>query len=167
MIILTILLVLLGIPAFYGIRQLIKERQRKKKQITLATAYERLLLQNKLIPWRYEIMSDSVIALDRKNKKLVVVDSRKATMRQYCIPLRTIGETRIVKERNTNGDIQKIELQLMQKRGGMVYSICFFDAAHDRVTELPHLAKQAIVWHTHVNLHKRPGIMPIEQEYVL
>ena len=154
---LIIILAIIGIPAFYAIRQWRKIYRQRQKQLNLAAAYERMLVQQRLCVDRYAIIGNSVIALDCKNKRLAVVDQRYDETRQQCIRLRNVGDTKVVEQRDANRNICRIDVQLRIEGTNVVHSICFFDAVHDKIIELPHMAKQANYWKHQVDLHKSPG----------
>ena len=60
----------LGIPAYYLIRIVLKEKRQNKKQRQLGLAYDRLIKKVKFSVGHSELLNVKLIALDRKNKKL-------------------------------------------------------------------------------------------------
>jgi hypothetical protein len=87
---------MLSLSSAYGIRQIINERRRKKKQRELKVTYNRIVLQNKLSIEHSEIIGNRAIGLDRKNKKLLVIDHNNTSRKEMCIPLIAISSTKII-----------------------------------------------------------------------
>ncbi len=147
-----IILLLIGIPALYGIRQMIVHQRRRRKQLSLAMAYEKLVLDNKLSIEDIDISDNKVIALDRKNNKLVLINHSGADHQEQCIPLLQIASCNIIEERDEQEkNMEKLVLQLMNKRNNMYYSFCFYDAGLDATTRLPSLSRQALLWKNRIN----------------
>lgn len=162
---LIIMFFMLGLPAFYGIRLMRKERQRKKKQVDLARAYDRLVLRNKLSVEHSEVLGDSILALDRKNKKLVLVDHSETGRQEVCLPLTAIAAAKVIKERNASGHIKKIELQL-KSSNGKTYRVCFFDETTDPVLGLLRFSRRAVHWADRIDPAKHQGRVTLEQGLV-
>lgn len=162
---LIIMFFMLGLPAFYGIRLMRKEKHRKKKQLDLARAYDRLVLRNKLSIEHSEVLGDSILALDRRNNKLLLVDHSKTGRQEVCIPLTAIAAVKIIKERNAGGHIKKIWLQLKNSNGN-IYRVCFFDETSDPVFGLLRFSRRALHWADRINSDKLRGKAVLGQELV-
>ena len=160
-----IMFFMLGLPAFYGIRLMRKEKHRKKKQLDLAMAYDRLVLRNKLSIEHSEVLGDSILALDRRNNKLLLVDHSETGKQEVCIPLTAIAAAKISKERNDKGHIKKIWLQVKNSNGN-IHRICFFDEATDPVFGLLRFSRRAVHWADRINPGKDQGKVALEQELV-
>ena len=160
-------LLLVGPVAYYGIRHLRNERQRKNRQVALANAYQNLVVQYRLLVDHYEIIGNRVLAFDRKNKTLLAIDHSRDLKQETCIPLLSIAETRIVEERNREGHVEQIFLQLKHRWSDLLYRICFFDHSCDDNVELPASARRASVWKNKIDNHKYPGPILSGQEFVL
>src|ERR1051325_7318792 len=111
MIPIALALILFGLMAYYGIRQVRHEKQKKKRRLALADAYYRLISQHRIVVDHYEIIGNRFVVLDRKNKKLIVIDHNETGKQEMCISLLAVSETRIIEEKNPNGHVGKIFLQ--------------------------------------------------------
>jgi hypothetical protein len=131
-----------------------KNKQEKSRRRFLATAYEQLLREHRLNASAYEIITQGFIALDEHQKKLVVMAWHDGKIQQHCICLRNISESRVEEEKESNGNIKKITLQLHHCSGDIIYEAPFFDISHDRIVELPAMAKKAMRWKYRCDIHR-------------
>ena len=162
-----IIMMIIGLPALYGIREIIKEKRKKRRQLSLAMAYDMFVLKNKLSIEYIDILENKVIAIDRKNKKLVLIDHTEQNKQELCISLLQVASCNIIEERDGQEKcIKKIFLEI-NLRPHMYHRFCFYDDSKDSVTELPSLSRRAMHWRNRVNIHRFPGTVTIEQEYVL
>ncbi|MCU7549194.1 hypothetical protein OCK74_08710 [Chitinophagaceae bacterium LB-8] len=163
-----IIILIIGLPALYGIREIIKEKRKKRSQLSLAMSYDMLVLENKLSIEYIDILENKVIAIDRKNKKLVLIDHTEENKQELCISLLQVASSSIIEERDEQDKcIKKIFLEIKLRRHHMHHKFCFYDDSKDSVTELPSLSRRALHWRNRVNIHRLPGTVSIEQEYVL
>lgn len=161
-------LIILGLPALYGIKMIIREKRKKKKQIALGLAYDRLMREAKLSIENIEQLNGKVIGLDRKNKKLLLIDHNTTEKQEQCVPLFEIASCSIHKVKDdVERSIRKIYLELKHKRTNKISRFCFYDETCDRITELPSLARRAMFWKNRIDLHKYPGKINLEFEYML
>lgn len=163
----SFLLLLLAPLLFAGFRFLRKEKQQTKKQKALALAYYHLVVQSRIAVEQRDILGNRVFAIDKRNKKLVVVDHNEPGKQEVCIPLLSVGEARIIEEKKENGKLRKLFLELRHKKTNLVHRICFYDERHDQVTDLPHHCQKIQHWKTRVDLHKNPGSLSLGGEFVL
>jgi hypothetical protein len=126
-----------------------------------------MILQNKLTLEHSEVIGHRAIGLDRKNKKLLVIDHNDTSRQEICIPLITIAATKIIEEKNSEGRTQKLSLELKHKRSEVSYAICFFDEGCDGLTDYPSFSRRAFHWKNRIDIHKYPGSIKLEQEFVL
>lgn len=161
-----ILMVTLGLSTI-GISAVVKEKRRKQKQLQIAEAYERLVRQCKLAIEYSEFLRNRYIGLDRKNKKLVFIDHCDNQKQEQCISLHEIAESRIVHLNDESQHIQFIALELVNKYNNKPVRFCFFNKDYDPPVELPSLKRKAVQWKTKVDIHKQPGNVGLEAEYVL
>jgi hypothetical protein len=159
---------IIGLPALYGIREIIKEKRKKRRQLSLAMSYDMLVSVNKLSIEYIDILENKVIAIDRKNKKLVLIDHTEENKQELCISLLQVDSSSIIEERDEQDKcIKKVFLELKLKRCHIYHRFCFYDDRKDPVTELPSLLRRATHWRDRVQVHRFPGTVSIEQEYVL
>lgn len=161
-----ILMITLGFSAI-GISAFFKEKRRKQKQVQIAEAYERLVRQCKLAIEYSEFLCNRYIGLDRRNKKLVLIDHCGNEKQEQCISLHEIAESRIVHLNDESQNIQFVALELINKRNNKPVRFCFFNKDYDPPVELPSLKRKALHWKTKVDIHKQPGNVSLEAEYVL
>jgi hypothetical protein len=163
-----IILLVIGFPALYGISEIITGKRKKRKQRSLAMAYDKLVFEHKLSIEYIDILNDKVIAIDRKNKKLVLINHTEDTRQELCISLSQVASSRIIEERDEQDQcIKKIYLELELKRDFIRHLFCFYKEGKDSITELPSLSRKALYWENRIKTHKYPGSVSIGQEYVL
>lgn len=158
-------LLLIGLMLFYSLRGYAKTRRKQRKHRQMARAYEKQVLKNRVIVDHAEIIDDKVIALDRINKLLLVVNHAGRTKQEYCISLLSITSSKVEKHLSEDGSICKITLHLYVP--DRMYSIDFFDQARDHFSELTALNRKALNWKQRVDVHRHPGRIRPEHEYVL
>jgi hypothetical protein len=165
----TYLVISIIIIAFYaiGIKAVIKERRHKRRQLGIAEAYERFARQFKLAVDYCEFMSGRYIGLDRRNRKLVLLDHSRYDQLEQCICLYQVGECKIVHEKDESKNMKRVWLQLKNKRNNKLVRFCFYDQEFDPLVELASRVRKAIHWKTKVDIHKHPGNHRVEAEYVL
>jgi hypothetical protein len=165
----TYIVISLVIIAFsaMGIKGWIKEKRHKRKQLGIAEAYDRLVRQFKLATDYSEFLCYRYIGLDRKNRKLVLIDHCGEEKQEQCICLYEVGESRIIHAKDEDQNTKSILLELRNKRNNKTVRFCFYNRAHDPLVELPSLSRKAIHWKTRVDIHKHRGNVSIEAEYVL
>ncbi len=162
MILIIAVLIVFALVAFYGTRYRVKK---KNKQMLLALAYEEMVFKNRLMIEHAEVLGNRVIALDRKQKKFLMIDGNGPKKEPICIPLWRVMQTEIVEEQNSEGNIQKVFLLLKCKTHDIRYKLCFYDEAHDDLTDLPCFSKKALHWKNRVDINRFPGVVDLEQEY--
>lgn len=161
-------LFILAIPAFYLIRILRKEKIKKKKQLDCEYAYKRLVKQAKLSIRHLEKLDGKIIGLDTRNKKLLIIDHNKENKQEQCISLSGIETCKIVEEKyEAETLIRKIFLEFKHKWTGEIIRFCFYDNSHDLIINLPSLVRKARSWKNRIDLHKYPGNVYFELDYVL
>ena len=150
-----------------GIKGFIKERRYKQKQLRIAKTYERLVQQFKLAVEYSEFLCHRYIGLDRKNRKLILIDHSGDEKQEQCISLYEIGESKIIHAKDESQNTKTILLELRNKRSNKPVWFCFYNKDYDPVVELPSLSKKAIHWKTRVDIHKHRGSVNFGTEYVL
>ncbi len=165
MILILSLIVLL--PVSLGVRHILKQKRKRRKGLNLASAYDRVVLQNKLSIEHSEVIGDRILALDKRHKKLAVVDHTGSEKGEACIDLVTVCRTELAEERQSDERIRKIHLELYGKKENLLYRICFFDIASDPIIDLPAHAKRAMHWKNRIDIHKRLGYVSLEQEFIV
>jgi hypothetical protein len=158
---------LISVLSIIIIKAIVKERRHKNKQLSIAKAYDRLTREFKLAVEYSEFINYRYIGLDRKNKKLIIIDHGGDQKQELCVPLSEIGDSKIVQTTDDSRYIKTILLELRNKRNNKPVRFCFYNRKVDPAIELPSLSRKAIHWKTKVDIHKRPGSVSLEAEYVL
>jgi hypothetical protein len=148
-------------------KKIVKERRHKKKQSGIAKAYDRLTREFKLAVEYSEFINYRYIGLDRRNKKLIIINHCSDQKEELCFPLSEIGDSKIIREKDESQYIKRILLEFRNKRNNQPVRFCFYNRKVDPVAELPSLSRKAIHWKTKVDIHKHPGSVSFEAEYVL
>lgn len=157
-----------SIPLYVLMRLLLRERQRKKQQRELATAYDRLVKKHKLFVEHTDLLSDKIIGIDKRKKMLLLIDHSAGTKQEFCIPLQDIAATKIVEKKGEQKEgIKAVLLELKHTRNNIRTRFCFFDEKQNDLSELKSLSRRAIHWKNRVDLHKHPGSVNHELEFVL
>lgn len=157
----------LALPAGFITYKMIKEQKKKKTWLALAKAYERLLWDNKLTVEHSEILNEKVIALDRRNKKLILIDHNRLQPMELCISLGDVVATRIVETRDEMQEcIKSINLEL-QSRSGHAVQFCFYNVQQDDLFSLKPLKRKALQWKTRIDVHRNSGNVNMQMEYVV
>ena len=141
---LIFLIILLGLPAAYATMRWFRVSRLNNKQKMLAEAYEKMVFSNRLVVRIYDIIGNAVIALDADNRKLAVVDLRKKQPQQYCIFLRSVNDTEVIRHVDSAGNITGIHLRLQSDERN--YDICFFNAESEDSSEGELLMQRAQEW---------------------
>jgi hypothetical protein len=150
-----------------GIKGVIKDWKHKRRQLRIAKSYEGLVRQFKLAVDDSEFLSDKYIGLDRRNRKLILIDHSGYEKQEHCICLYKVGECKVIHEKDESENIKAVWLHLRNKRNNKLVRFCFYDKDSDAVVELPSRSRKAIDWKTKVDIHKHPGNVRVEAEYVL
>jgi hypothetical protein len=161
-------LFILGIPAYFMIRILRQQKAKQKRQLELGIAYDNMTRRHKLAIEHSDLLKGKVIALDRKNKKLLLIDHNQTSRQEEVISLLGIEACRIKEEKDAKDQCTgKIFLEMKHKWNEKITRFCFYDDAYDPLTDLPSLARRARYWKNRIDLHKYPGHVCLELEYVL
>src|SRR5690349_854464 len=116
-----VFLLLLAAILLVGITRLVKEKRRKRNEIKLARTYEQLLLRHRLAVDHSEIISERVIALDRRSQRLLFLDLNTTDKPEMCLSLTEVAAVKVVKEEAKDGSIQKVCLELRNKKKAIIH----------------------------------------------
>ena len=159
-------LFIVGITAYYAIRNFRKQNTIKKKQRDLDDAYNRLTREQNFCVKYLDRFNQKIIGLDSKNKKLLFIDHSKKERKEACLSLLNVGSCHIIEvEDGQQESTRKILLKLKEKNQETVF--CFFDDSYDAVIDMPALMRRARFWKQRIELHKYLGNVTLELEYVL
>ncbi|MFL5788980.1 MAG: hypothetical protein ACJ748_13055 [Flavisolibacter sp.] len=160
---------IIGFMAIPLRKKILEKRKIRKKELGIVNTYDRLVREYKLIIEQYDTINHKLIGLDRKNKKLLIIDHSDNNRQEVCVPLLQISNCKIVQVRNeAERCIKSIYLELLNKRNPTdKVRLSFYDEEQDKLRELPALARKALHWKNTVDVHKYPGNIYIESGYLL
>lgn len=144
------------------------ELQEKRKQVSLAKTYERLVMKNKLSIEETYVFNNRLIGFDRQNRKLLLVDHNRTNRQEECIALSELGYCEISRVNNeTKNSTAKLFIELNYKGNRGKRKFIFFDESIDKIVEKPSLAKRAEYWNRKINLHTNRDKTYPNSEYVI
>ena len=95
-----------------------------------------------------------VIALDSIKKLLLVADHHAVSPRVINIPLGDVASTILVHHKNAEGLVDKICLDLVEKKGRLLCPLDFFHHDLDPLTMLPSAARRAFYWKCRIDNYR-------------
>ena len=144
-----LLLMSIRIP---GLRSGFVDQQSQKGYLNIKHAVRGLVKRHKLSISRVNIFGNRLIAMDRKNSKLLFVVYKNGIIWEKCFNLGDIMFCRIAKNFNTeNGYVRKVNLELSLPPGEII-SFSFFDDEDDDGRYLPGRIKKAQFWKSKILL---------------
>jgi hypothetical protein len=162
-----ILFVLIAAVSVAALRALSKGNKHRRKQLRIAEAYDRFVRQFKLAIEYSEFLCYRYIGLDRKNRKLVLIDHCGNEKQEQCISLYEIGESKIIHAKDESQNTKTIMLELRNRYDNQPVRFCFYNRDYDLAVELPSLSSKAMHWKCKVDTHKNRGNINLEADYVL
>jgi hypothetical protein len=150
-----------------GLTALIKRRRQRKKQLAIARTYDQLVREYKLTIEYSEFLFYRYIGLDRRNRKLLLIDHCNGERQELCVPLFEIRDSKIIQVMDDRQGIKAILLELRYKRSNKAVRFCFYDKKRDPGAELLSLSRKATRWKSRVDIFKHPGSISLQGEYVL
>jgi hypothetical protein len=160
-------LILLGIPGYLLIHTLIKQNRKKKREKVLGLAFDRLVKEVRFSINHIEMLHGKVIALDRRSKKLLLIDHNQRVKQEECLSMLWIQSCRVIEIKyGSESCTRKILLEIKHKWNNKISQFSFYDDAYDTRRNLTTLTKMAKFWKHRIDLHKYPGSVNLELEYV-
>jgi hypothetical protein len=159
-------LIILGIPGYWLVHLYLSKYIKKKRKMVLGLAFDRLVKKLRFSIQHSELMNGKIIALDRRSKKLLLIDHNQPEKQEECLSLLWIQSCRVIEIKGADSCTRKILLELKHKWNNKMSHFCFYDDAFDSIGNLPTLTKRAKFWKHRIDLHKYPGNVNLELEYV-
>ena len=167
-IILIILLLLLPIPIYLGFKALFKKKHDRRNALTLKVALDRVIKRYRLSISEIDTFGNRVIALDRKNNKLIMVELRNNVTWEKCLSLVELTSFTIIKELDQlTGCTQKVVIKLNFNHSEELEYFTFYDESNDNIHELPTRVRKAIYWKNKIQYHLNNKHTKHRLEYVL
>jgi len=161
-------LVIFGITGYVIIRIFRKESKNSIRQLELSLAFDRMIRREKLSIEHAEWLNGRVIAIDRRNRKLVIIDHRGNEKVEECISLLEVDNCRMIETRDGGeGRLKRISIELSNRGGNAVTRFCFYIDGIEMISELPARARVARFWKQRIEMYRHPGGVPLEFEYVI
>ena len=110
---------LISLLSIIVIKTIVKQRRHKKKQSGIAKAYDRITREFKLAVEYSEFINYRYIGLDRRNKKLIIINHCSDQKEELCFALSEIGDSKIIRETDESQYIKRILLEFRNKRKNM------------------------------------------------
>jgi hypothetical protein len=150
------------------VRIFYKEGLERKKQLNLARSYDRLVLKNKLSIEETHVTGSRIIGLDRKNKKLLLINHSSAVKQEECVALEQLDSCTMVRESDeVTACTTRLVLELKLKRNKGRLKFVFFDESEDKIMEKPSLVKRAEYWKRKIDRCGSAGKVGPGFEFVL
>jgi len=144
---LIVLLILLCLLIHLGFKALFENKHDRRNALTLKVALDRVIRRNRLLISEIDAYKNRVIALDRKNNKITLVQHRNNVTWEKCFSLRELESCNIIRETDhLTCCTQKVVMEFnFSKNGEPVYFI-FYEKSDDSVHELPSRIRKASYW---------------------
>lgn len=141
--------------------------QRRKRHLSLARAFERYLKTHKLSIEETDYFDNKAIGLDKKNKRLLLIDHSSRPKKSYCICLQKLHLCEVKKVKDpASQSVSKIVMEFLDRNNKME-AFTFYDKTYNKRHEKPLLIRRAEYWKERINRHKPDGDRYSAIEYTL
>jgi hypothetical protein len=148
------MLLLFSFILYLGLKALFENKHDQKNALALKVALDRVIKRNRLLISEIDIFGNKVIALDRKNSKIILVEHRNNVTWEKCFSLRELESFNITKNTHPlTGCIQKVVVELNFSNNRDLVYFTFYDDSNDRIQELPSRIKKATYWKRKIQHH--------------
>ena len=114
--------------------------------VRIRAALDRVISRHKLSISEIDSFKNTTIALDRRNKKVVLIIHRNDVVSENCLSLDEVHSCRVKKEVDQlTGCTKKVILQLNFNAGEIVH-FTFYDETRDKIHELLSRFRNATYW---------------------
>ena len=166
-IIIRLVLVLLAPAILVVLIFLYPKIRKRKRHLTLARAFERYLKTHKLSIEETDYFDNKAIGLDKKNKRLLLIDHSSRIKEAYCICLQKLHICEVKKIKDpASQSVSKIVMEFLD-RDNKLHAFTFYDRTYNKRHEKPLLSTRAEYWKERINRHKSNGDKYANMEYVL
>lgn len=142
------------------------EIQKRKRHLALALAFERYLKTHKLSIEETDYFDNKAIGLDKKNKRLLLIDHSSRRKKAYCICLQKLHLCEVKKVKDpASQSVSKIVMEFLD-RNNKTEAFTFYDKAYNKQHEKPLLIRRAEYWQERINRHKPDGDRFSNMEYI-
>ena len=164
---LVLLILLLLFLLYLRFRLISKNKDERSTYFRIKAAVDRVVSRHKLSISEIDFFKNTVIGLDRRNKKLVLIIHKNNVVSENCLRLDEVSSCRVSKEANQlSGCTKNVTLQL-NLRDGEIVRFTFFDETRDKRHELHSRFKKAVYWQSNIQLHLNNIKAKYQFEYVV
>jgi len=151
---LILLLLLLSFILYLEFRALLQNKLDRKNALALKLALDRVITRNRLVISEIDTFKNKVIALDRKNNKIILVEYRNNVTWEKCFSMGELESCNIsTKTDPLTGCMQKVTVDFnFSNNKGLVY-FAFYDERNDHIQELPSRINKATYWKSKIQHH--------------
>jgi hypothetical protein len=166
-IIIRLILVLLAPALLAALIFLYPQIRKRKRHLALARAFERYLKTYKLSIEETDYFDNKAIGLDKKNKRLLLIDHSSRHKEAYCICLQKLHLCEVKKIKDpASQSVSKIVMEFLD-RNNKLHAFTFYDRTYNKRHEKPLLSTRAEYWKERINRHKSNGDSYSAMEYLL
>jgi len=145
--VLGITIVLMAILFYIGFMLLFEDKHRSKESVAVDNAFKRVIKRHRLSISDVDVVGSSIIALDKKTGKLVLVVYKNGVTWEKCFSLNQLLFCQIVNVQDKISlCIKSIKLELTFSNDSRVISFVFFDEKTDNLSDLPSRVKKSKYW---------------------
>lgn len=142
MIVMILLIIVTIVFGYFLLLLLVRSMRLKEKENDLANIYERFVTRERMLIDHYEIIGQTVVAIDSKNRKLLFIDDKAASR---IVDIDNISSTAVKEEKNNFGFIVRISLGLTTGAGNS-HTIDFFNSSYSALKDLNTSIRKAGWW---------------------
>lgn len=133
---------------------LILFKKRKCECTTFQKAFGRLIKENKLLIHYKDVFTKKLIALDKMNEKLLLLDTNKKFKAECCVKLDKINSCDLIQLKDKfSNHLKQVSLVIVYETNKEA-RFCFYDDACDCEQEKSCLILKAQHWMQRINFHK-------------
>lgn len=148
------LLLLLSFLLYLGFKAMFENKHDRRNARELKVALNRVIRRNRLVISEIDAFTNKVIAIDRKNDKLVLVEHRNNVIWEKCFSLGELKSCNISKETDhLTGCTQKVVMEFNFINSRELAYFTFYDKSNASVHELPSRIRKANYWKNKIQHH--------------
>lgn len=148
------MLLLLSVLLYLGFRALFENKHDRRNALALKVALDRVIRRNRLLISEIDTFGNKVIALDRNNNKIILVEHRNNVTWEKCLSLGKLKSCNISKETDhLTGCTQKVVMEFNFINSGELVYFTFYDKSNASVHELPSRIRKANYWKNKIQHH--------------
>ena len=165
---LIVMLLLLSFLLYLGFKALFENKHDRRNALAIKVALERVIRRKRLLISEIDTLGNKVIALDRKNNQIILVEHRNNVTWEKCLSLGELESCNINKEMDQlTGCAQKVVMELNFNSNEELIYFTFYDKSNDSIHELPSRLRKENYWKNKIQHHLNSVKAGYRLEYVL